>query len=67
MMVTVLHRHIRQLGYCNKGARVFFERHGLNWADFMANGISADVLGQIDDDMARCAIAQAEREQQDGR
>ncbi len=60
-MTTVTHEDIRALKYCNRGARQFFERHGLDWSDFLVNGIGADRLRQIDDAMAAMAIERAER------
>lgn len=38
--------HIRQAGYCARGVRDFFMKHDLDYADFIANGISADLLLQ---------------------
>lgn len=59
MSVIVLHRHIRELGYCNRGARAFFARHGLDWSAFLANGISAERLQRTGDAMALKAIEHA--------
>ncbi len=52
MTTVVLHRHMRELGYCNRGAREWFTRHGLNWADFVENGVEADTLRATGDAMA---------------
>lgn len=62
MTVVVLHRHIRELGYCNRGARAFFARHGLDWAAFLRVGIQAEQLQRTGDAMALKAIAHAEGE-----
>lgn len=59
-MTIVLHRHCRELGYCNRGLRDWFAREGIDWADFLKHGISADVLRQHDNAMASRAIAHAE-------
>lgn len=61
-MTTVLHRHCRALGYCNRGLRAWFAREGLDWADFLKNGIPADTLRKFDNAMADRAIALAEWE-----
>ena len=59
--MIVTHQDIRALGYCNAGAREFFKRHNLDWQLFMQHGVEADVLLAIDDEMAREAVAQANR------
>jgi hypothetical protein len=67
MTTTVLHRHIRELGYCNRGARAWFARHGLDWPAFLASGISAERLAQTGDAMATKAIERARKEGGNGR
>lgn len=59
-MTIVLHRHCRELGYCNRGLRQWFAREGLDWADFLKHGISADTLRERDNAMAERAITLAE-------
>ena len=59
-MTIVLHRHCRELGYCNRGLRAWFAREGLDWADFLKHGIAADILRQKDNAMADRAVALAE-------
>jgi hypothetical protein len=44
--------HIRQAKMCSSGAREFFARHGLNWQDFLKNGIDAEKLRATGDAMA---------------
>lgn len=61
-MTIVLHRHCRELGYCNRGLREWFAREGLDWAAFVKRGIDAALLRQRDNAMAERAIALAERE-----
>lgn len=36
--------HCRQLRYCARGIRELFSRYGLDYADFLQNGIDADQL-----------------------
>ena len=62
-MTTVLHRHCRELGYCNRGLREWFEREGLDWPAFVREGIAADVLRIRDNDMVARAIERAERDE----
>jgi len=61
-MTVVLHRHCRELGYCNRGLRQWFAREGLDWSDFLKHGIAADTLRARNNAMAARAIAQAEGE-----
>jgi hypothetical protein len=58
--MVVTHRHTRELGYCNRGLRQWFAREGLDWADFLKNGIDAEVLRGRDNAMAERAIKHAQ-------
>jgi hypothetical protein len=66
-MLIVLHRHLREIGYCNRGCRTFFERHGLDWREFLADGIEADRLASTGDAMALKAVEHAAKEAGNGR
>lgn len=61
-MTIVRHRHCRELGYCNRGLRQWCAREGIDWPDFLKNGISVDILKASQNAMAERAIALAERE-----
>lgn len=61
-MTIVLHRHCRELGYCNRGLRQWFAREGIDWADFLKQGIPAERLRLTNNAMAERAIALAEGE-----
>lgn len=52
-------RHIRAARICARGARTWFPRQGLDYADFLANGIPADVLTDTGDPLALRAVEQA--------
>lgn len=66
-MTIVKHADIRVLGFCNRGAREFFERHNLDWSSFVSNGIDEDVLLALNDEMATQAVEQAhKREETEG-
>lgn len=54
--MTVQLKHIRQLGYCRRGAVKFFARHGWDWSDFLRNGIDAEKLIATGDAMAMKAV-----------
>jgi len=70
MIVTIQHLHTvptwngRQ-GYCHRMARVFFERHGFDWLDFVQNGIEEQLLVDTDDALALALVEHA-REVDDG-
>ena len=59
-MTIVLHRHCRELGYCNRGLRDWFAREGLDWPGFVKHGIDAEVLRATYNAMADRAIERAE-------
>lgn len=61
-MTTVRMVHIRQAKQCSRGARKFFERHGLDWAAFLREGIDARELKATGDAMALAVVEQAESE-----
>ncbi len=48
-------------GFCRKGGRLWFKRHGLDWSDFVANGIDAEAVRPIADAFVLAVIAHAER------
>lgn len=51
-MILIWPADLSSLGYCHRGARAWFARHGLDWADFVRNGIDIDKIEAIDDAMA---------------
>lgn len=50
--VIVTMRDIRAAKQCSRGTRTFFKRHGLDWDDFLTNGIPAEKLEATGDHMA---------------
>lgn len=64
-MIVVRMSHIRKARMCSRGARAWFERHGFDWKDFLANGIDVEKVEATNDVMgAACAaIARKEAEQ----
>lgn len=65
-MTTVTVQDIKVLRFCNRGARSFFEKNGLDWSGFVSNGIDADCLRETGDAMALRAVEVAERREQSG-
>lgn len=54
--VIVTMRDIRQAKMCSGGPRTFFARHGLDWSDFLTNGIPASKLLETGDAMAEIVV-----------
>lgn len=50
--MIIHHSDLRALKYCNNGAREFFNRHGLDWSEFMKNGLPEEVFTSTGDAMA---------------
>lgn len=63
-MILVQHRHLKtsEVNFCNKGARAFFQRHGLDWQAFLGEGIPEEQLIATNDAMAMKVVEQARRE-----
>lgn len=57
-------KHIRQCRMCSRGTRAFFAKHGLDWTEFLKQGVPVEVLEQTGDAMALqvAAAAKAEKE-----
>ena len=64
MSLIVHTRHLRtqNLRYCSRGSRLWFKLHNLDWSDFVANGISAEILINTGDAMALAAVNEARKE-----
>ena len=45
-------QHVRELGYCAKGARAFFARYDLDWSAFLREGLPASTLEATGDALA---------------
>jgi LPS sulfotransferase NodH len=58
-MTTVRFEDIRALGYCSRGARAWFAQHGLDYLDFVRQGLPAERLAALGDALADAAVAQA--------
>lgn len=56
--VNVRMEDLRKLRYCSRGVRAFFSRHGLDYSDFLKNGISGRLLLESsgNDAMAKRAV-----------
>lgn len=63
-MTQVHFRHAKAAGldYCSRGMRLWFNRHGLDYAAFLRVGIPAEALRATGDAMARRVVDVAEAE-----
>jgi hypothetical protein len=59
-------RHLRAANICNKGAKNWWKHHGLNWSDFVSNGIAVETLESTGDKMA-LDVAKIARDEASGR
>lgn len=50
--MIITHCHLRLMKYCNKGAREFFERHGMDWSLFVSEGLPEETFLTTGDEMA---------------
>jgi hypothetical protein len=49
----------RECFYCSRGIRLFFDKYGLDYTDFIKNGIDADKLLSLNDSMANKVVEHA--------
>lgn len=56
-------KHVRMACMCSRGARVFFRRHGLDWREFLQNGLPCSVIERTGDGMALRVVEVARRGQ----
>jgi len=54
--MIVTHADMVACGYCNRGARAFCERHGINWQMFVQHGIDTKEIEHIDDAMLQRVV-----------
>jgi len=59
--VKVTMADVRACKMCARGARAFFRRHGLDWSQFIREGIDAEVLMATGDAMAMRVVEHAKR------
>jgi hypothetical protein len=60
---TVRMKHIRAAKICSAGARTWWESEGLDWTDFLRNGIPVERLKATGDPRALRVAAIAEADQ----
>ena len=57
--MKVTHADCEECGFCNHGLRIMAKRNGIDWLDFLQNGIDAEILESWNDENANRAIAAA--------
>ncbi len=62
-------RHMRAVGLCHSGSRMWCEANGIDWKDFVKNGIPVRVLRDSGDPIVARLVTAAEEEKakSDGR
>lgn len=62
--VIVRTRHMREGKMCVNGSREWFEHRGLNWREFVKNGLPVEIIEATGDETALrvCRIARAEHD-----
>jgi len=65
--VIIRHEDLRAIGYCNPGARLWFNRKGLDWGEFLQHGVELEDLTGIDDAMLGHVVTQAKKRMDIGR
>lgn len=50
--MIITNQDLQALGYCNKGSRSFAAKHGLDWCEFVKNGLPEEIFTQTGDAMA---------------
>lgn len=68
MIVTRLHMRTikgygKKTGFCAEGGRQWFARYGLDWSDFVKNGIAAERLLATGDALAAALVEHAKQEE----
>jgi hypothetical protein len=65
MRITI--NDVRAAGHCVAGARDWFTSYGLDFRDFIKNGIDADVIAEINDAYGNQVIERKLERESDGR
>ncbi len=45
-------KHLRAAGYCNREPRIFFQRQGWSWQEFLDHGIDSELVEATGDALA---------------
>lgn len=64
--IIVKIEHVMQAGMCVRGAKVWAQRHGLDFRKFLSEGIPVEVIDATKDALGK-KVADAAREDAEGR
>lgn len=65
--LRLLYADLKPLGFCCKGARVWFAESGINWSLFLKEGVELERLEATADPRALAAVAHVRKRVADGR
>lgn len=65
MIITM--QDMRRVNYCAPGVEAFFKREGLDFEDFLVNGISEEAFLATDSVFARVCVAEAKKARQENK
>ena len=54
MLITI--DDVRRAGYCASGARAWFRARGMNFADFLKNGMDSEDFLEQGDELAQTVV-----------
>ena len=57
--MKITHADCEECGFCNHGLRIMAKNNGIDWWDFLQNGIDVEILESWNDENANRAIAAA--------
>lgn len=59
-LVTV--KHVRAAKFCARGARIWFDRHGLDYNEFVFKGLPIEQIENTGDELGRLVAAIARQD-----
>lgn len=57
--MKVTHADCKTCGFCNPSMRMMAKNNGIDWWDFLQNGVDAEIMQSWNDENANRAIAAA--------
>lgn len=57
--MKVTHADCKECGFCNPSMRMMAKNNGIDWWDFLQNGVDAEIMQSWNDENANRAIAAA--------
>ena len=60
--VMVYMSHVRSSGQCSRGAREWFTSRGLDFSDFLRNGLKVEIVEALGDELANIVCREARKD-----